>query len=94
MSTAELHLNLTRSSIVIDGHDISNHVRSINLSATPGRLPRLEIELVVMDVTALGEQTTVRIDPGTVELLQRSGWTAPEGDPTVLWPRTTDTEEK
>lgn len=87
MTTAELHLSLDqrKNRVVVDGVDITRNVNRIDVHAEPGQLPRLEIGLRIYEITALGDEHTVlRIDQGTVDLLKRCGWTAPQGDPTVL----------
>lgn len=90
MSTAELHLSNShsRTRVIVDGHDIGQNITGLTLTAEPGRAPRLEISLRIVDITALADEYTVlRIDAGTVALLRRCGWIAPDGEPTVLRPR-------
>lgn len=81
----------TPQRIVIHGHDVTDLVRSLTFDAGVGRLPRLSLELVVIETTQIeSEHATVWMEPGTAELLQRAGWTPPEGRPAELLAATTE----
>lgn len=74
-----LHLDgIGRASRVqVAGVDISNAVRSLDLSAGAGYIPRLTLDLGVVDGVEFAGEARVSITSATRDLLIRGGWTPP-----------------
>lgn len=88
MDTPSVHIGADIESdqrIVIDGHDLTNSIRGLSFEARVGHLPRLVLDLLVVDNTRVGAETaTVWMPQGTADLLKRAGWTPPEDKPEAL----------
>lgn len=67
-------------SVELDGEDISRLVRSISLDSEAGHLPEVTLDLMVVEVETVTDETRVHMAPGTAELLVRLGWSPPEED--------------
>lgn len=70
--------------IVVNGHDITDRVRSYSLKQGVGELPVLTVELLVaIEVENLVDQTTeyrsVELGENTRAALLALGWTPPAG---------------
>lgn len=67
--------------VEIDGTDISHTVQDVTLTARPGQLPTLRLDLVVYTAEVDGE-AVVSVPEETAAALVALGWTPPsEGDP-------------
>lgn len=66
----------TASEIVVNGTDLARGCRAFTLSAEVGEVPRLELDLAVFEVAAVGEVKTL-IPDSTHETLVALGWTPP-----------------
>lgn len=65
-------------SVTVDGVDLGQACRSATWSAEAGSHPRLELDLLMTDVTEIGsEDTEVLIPEPTAEALVALGWTPP-----------------
>lgn len=64
--------------LLVDGHDISNGVRSLRLSLGPGEIPSVELELGIVEIDRMeSEQADLYIPDFTREALIALGWTPP-----------------
>lgn len=63
--------------VKVDGVDISHSVRGLTLEASVNALPRVTLELSVIDATTVGGDCEILIASETRELLLRAGWTPP-----------------
>lgn len=64
--------------VSIDGHDISNAVRSIRFDGEAGMRPRVTLDLHIRDVTTVSSKDTELLIPdATREALITLGWTPP-----------------
>lgn len=64
------------SLIRVDGHDLTNAVRAVNVDSTAVDKPRVTLDLLVHPVEVRGE-TTVHIPDATRDALVALGWTPP-----------------
>jgi hypothetical protein len=64
--------------IELDGTDISNAVRGLNLAMSVDSVPRVELDVLVLDASSHEvEGVAAYIPDATRELLLKLGWTAP-----------------
>lgn len=86
MTTASITLTPERgpgSRVTIAGHDITNAVHALTVSAEVGRIPTITLDLAVVDVTSLdADHTQILIPDHTRHALIALGWTPP-GQPAV-----------
>lgn len=68
--------------LFIDGIDYARQVRAVHLTARGGEPIRTIVELAGVG-SFDGEPTEVVIEPRTAELLQKLGWTKPDGEATA-----------
>lgn len=77
-------IRLAYPRIVVNGHDITESVRSYRLRQSVGELPTMTVELALPDVEsivehpAVAEHAQVLIDGETRAALVALGWTPPE----------------
>lgn len=76
---AEIEISGTgRGRVVLDDADVSAAVRGLTIRAEVGRIPQIELDLSVIDVTGLGvAQAEILIPDATREALIALGWTPP-----------------
>jgi hypothetical protein len=74
----EIHTAGPRGKVVLDGVDVSNGVRSFQLSHTAGSLPLLVLDPLVVESKVSGDMQ-VYVSPAASDLLCRLGWTPPGG---------------
>lgn len=65
--------------VKLDGKSISDQVRSISITAKPGELPTVVLDLLVFEIESDLEEgvSQIQVTQGTADLLQRYGWTPP-----------------
>lgn len=71
------------TSVLLDGHDITRSVVAHQISAGVGRITEVHLTLHVADTSTHGA-AAVYLDPSTAALLQRHGWTPPDGNELLL----------
>ncbi len=79
-TSARLKLSPSPSAglVEIGGHEISGCVGRVHVAAAPGSIPRLVLDLAVLEMEVDGEMT-VTIPAETRTALIALGWTPPEG---------------
>lgn len=82
--TARLNLAGRHGTIEIDGTDISRAVHSLTLEASVDELPRLRLELLLLDVSTTAE-TQIHVPDETAAALVALGWTPPGEQPPAGW---------
>lgn len=66
--------------VLIDGVDIAHGIVGLSLRMSVGEVPRVALDLDLIDVTQLGSvEAEVILRSGTHEALVALGWTPPEG---------------
>ncbi|MFJ1653688.1 hypothetical protein ACIOC2_20320 [Streptomyces sp. NPDC088337] len=76
----EVRTEGTRGQVLIDGQDIARSVTALTFTAGVDGMPRLTLDLQLIDVTELGStETEVLLGEGVAETLKLLGWTPPEG---------------
>lgn len=66
------------SKIELDGNDISNAVQGLKLDMAGGCIPRVELDVIVLDATSHEIDGVIAYIPGEArELLLKLGWTPP-----------------
>ncbi|MFI6883389.1 hypothetical protein [Streptosporangium canum] len=64
--------------LLVDGHDISNGVRSLRLALNPGEIPTVELGLGIIEIDRMeSEQAELYIPDTTRDALITLGWTPP-----------------
>ncbi|WP_406420893.1 hypothetical protein [Streptomyces sp. NBC_00842] len=76
LRTAQISLDGTSGTVIVDGQDISHCIRGLTLTADANDLPALELDVVVHE-TEVDGQALVSIPARTAELLTALGWTRP-----------------
>jgi hypothetical protein len=77
---AEIDIKGIRSSIVLDGTDVSNGVRALTLRSAAGELTKLELEMCTTDGATITAGTAlVAIADATANALITMGWLPPGG---------------
>lgn len=66
-----------RGVVILDGHDVSAGVRSLNLEVQARQAIRVVLEPVVHTIHATAAEATVTIPHTTAQLLTTLGWTPP-----------------
>ncbi|MGN9802067.1 hypothetical protein [Micromonospora sp. L32] len=66
--------------VVLDGNDVSNGVRALQISSAVGEVPRLELDVVVVEDLRFDGEVRVVIPDATRETLEALGWTPPAAD--------------
>lgn len=69
--------------VLLDGHDITRSVVAHQVHASVGRVTEVHLTLQVADVST-HTAAAVYLDPSTAALLQRHGWTPPDGNGLLL----------
>lgn len=76
---ASIVLGRASSQIVVDGKDLANGCRAIELYGEAADLPRLTLHLQLPEIT-VDDQVRAWIPDGTREALIALGWTPPPGE--------------
>ena len=76
---ASIVLRPGASQIVVDGKDLANGCRAIQLNGEAADLPKLTLDLLLSEITFDG-QVRAWIPDGTREALIALGWTPPAED--------------
>jgi hypothetical protein len=88
MRTGHLHIEhrpagegktLPVSKVTLDDQDISHLITSATVTFAPGSMPTAELGVVAYESGWAGEAELI-LTPGTAELLERFGWTPPNGE--------------
>lgn len=66
--------------IELDGKDIGNATTGATLRLEPGVIPRLELDLAILEAADFTGEVRVHIPAATREVLIDLGWTPPEED--------------
>lgn len=66
------------STVQLDGVDISNALRGLRLNMAVGDVASAELDVMVVETTAVDIEATAHIPPEARDLLIRLGWTPPE----------------
>ena len=73
-----------RSTITIDGHDISNALTGLTLEIGVGKVPTATLDLLLIDTTEYQDaETRILIPEATRDTLVALGWTPPEQSDTA-----------
>ncbi|MFE2140196.1 hypothetical protein ACFXA3_00250 [Streptomyces sp. NPDC059456] len=68
-----------RYRVLVDGVDIAQGLAGLSLRMSVGMIPRLDLDLQLIDVTQLGSiEAEVMLTRATHEALVALGWTPPE----------------
>lgn len=82
--TARLNFTGGHGTIEIDGTDISRAVHSLTLESTADELPRLRLDLILLDVSTTAE-ARVLVPEEMASALVALGWTPPGEQPPAGW---------
>lgn len=74
--SVQIQLNGKRGRVVIDGHDVSNGVTYVGVTAPAGQLPTVTLHVDLAHVFVDGE-AKIEIPEAIAAALVRLGWTAP-----------------
>jgi len=69
--------NPGQASILLDGTNVADAVRGVNVIMCPRDFAQVELDLVVIDVSLTLDQPQVMIPASTRHLLIELGWTPP-----------------
>lgn len=67
--------------VELDGEDISQTLTGLSVRLDAGELPCIQLDVLVLDLTAELENPRIVIPDDTRDLLIRFGWTPPSDDP-------------
>lgn len=70
----------TGGTVELDGEDISNTVRGLDIQLRVGDIPKVTLDVVVVDLSNETDGAAALIRPETRDLLVKLGWTPPEED--------------
>jgi len=77
MQVAIFQDNPKEASILLDGVNVADAVRGVNVIMRAQDLPQVELDLVVVDVSLNLDQPQIMIPASTRHLLIELGWTPP-----------------
>lgn len=69
--------NPKEASILMDGVNVADAVRGVDVIMEAGALPRVTLDLVMVDVSIAVDQPQIMIPASTRHLLIELGWTPP-----------------
>lgn len=68
----------TTGTLKVDGNDLTDAVRGVDISLRAGHLPVIHLDLVILDLESVTTDAKVFIPDATREALIALGWTPPE----------------
>jgi hypothetical protein len=81
LRTVQLGSDGVRHSLIVDGLDLSNGVRSAELTLASGELPTLVVDPLIIDLDGSEvERARVVVTDHASAALVALGWTPPEGN--------------
>lgn len=66
--------------VTLDGTEVSRGLSGLTLQADAGDIPRLTLDLCMLDITKVGGQMEILLSDATRELLVELGWTPPANE--------------
>jgi hypothetical protein len=77
MQVAIFQDNPKEASILLDGVNVADAVRGVKINLEAGCIPQIELDLVVVDVSADLAHPQILVPASTRHLLIELGWTPP-----------------